>query len=132
MFVWIDYLIFAPKGNSANLINLNCWIANGIPIIEIPNIKPIKKWYIANSIPEKIIQKIFKIECDVLLLIKICFPNGKRIKFENLKHCNPIGIPIMVKHQQTPIRNQTIDEINPPKIIHNKLPKKFILIQILC
>ena len=43
-------------------------------------------------------------------------PKGKKLKRPSLKHCNPTGIPIIVKHHNRPTRYQ----IMPAKIPPNK------------
>lgn len=42
------------------------------------------------------------------------FPNGKKAREANLKHCLPIGKPIIVIHHITPEKNQQIPCHNPP------------------
>ena len=82
---------------------------------------------IAKFIPPNNIHKIFKILEPEDELKTTSFPNGQIIKPANLKHCLPIGIPIIVIHQNTPTRNQLTPNISPAKINHNILPNVLII-----
>lgn len=42
------------------------------------------------------------------------FPNGKKARLANLKHCRPTGMPMMVMHQRQPASTQASPPINPP------------------
>ena len=42
------------------------------------------------------------------------FPNGKKARLANLKHCRPTGRPMMVMHQRQPASTQASPPINPP------------------
>ena len=55
------------------------------------------------------------------------FPKGKKLSDANLKHCIPMGIPIMVMHQRQPARHQLRPLSAPPKINHNRFPRHPIL-----
>jgi hypothetical protein len=50
-------------------------------------------------------------------------PNGSSPRTDNLMHCNPKGIPIMVIHNSTPpMRYSKKIKIPPPRNIHRRLP----------
>lgn len=42
------------------------------------------------------------------------FPNGKKARLANLKHCRPTGMPMMVMHQRQPASTHARPPINPP------------------
>ncbi len=63
---------------------------------------PITSEHTARSTPIKIIHKIFNKTEAVLPEYSTSLPNGNSIKFANLKHCVPKGIPTMVKHEIIP------------------------------
>ena len=57
---------------------------------------------------------------------EISFPNGKKLRLANLKHCKPTGIPTMEMHQSKPITSQASPPRNPTRINQIKLPIKLI------
>jgi hypothetical protein len=56
----------------------------------------------------------------------IVFLKGKNDTDANLKHCLPIGIPMIVRHQMIPDRIQAMPLKKPPKTNHRMFPKDFI------
>ena len=105
----------APKGINANFISLKCCLPKGIPIIVIQRITPQDKCSSESGIPVVSSQMIFKIREGVPPPKLTSFPNGKKERLANLKHCIPIGIPIMVIHQRIPTKNQLRPLSNPPQ-----------------
>jgi hypothetical protein len=55
------------------------------------------------------------------------FPKGKKHSPANLKHCIPIGIPIMVIHHKHPAISQLSPVKKPPHINQMALPKHPII-----
>ena len=54
-------------------------------------------------------------------------PNGQKMSDENLKHCIPAGIAIIVQQHITPMIAHKIDKISPPKINHKMFPNTLII-----
>lgn len=52
------------------------------------------------------------------------FPNGKRARPANLKHCIPTGIPTMVMHQMHPASRYPSALTRPPQSIHIIFPRQ--------
>ena len=59
------------------------------------------------------------------------FPNGKNAKPANLKHCKPIGIPIMEMHHRQPAKTHDSPLNNPPHINQSIFPNMLISIFLL-
>ena len=119
----------APKGSNANNANLKCCKPKGIPMIVIQQIIPATADITANSQPQKIIQKTFKtIDPPDILPYTISFPKGDNTSFENLKHCNPMGIPMIVIKHNTPAKHNHMAQIRPPNNKHIILPSKLIIL----
>lgn len=118
-----NYLIVAPKGIKASLAILKCCKPKGIPIIVIQKIIPNTAETIAIGIPVTIIHIIFRIKEPAPPPYTISFPKGKKLRLANLKHCKPIGIPIIVIHHKQPASIQLSPLKKPPNINQIKLPK---------
>ena len=51
-------------------------------------------------------------------------PEGEKASLANLKHCIPIGIPTMVRHQSTPVSSQPSPMMHPPNKNQMIFPKQ--------
>src|SRR5699024_621526 len=85
----------------------------------------------ASGSPETISQMIFTSSETGPPPYRTSFPKGKKLSDANLKHCIPMGIPIMVIHQRQPARHQLGPLSAPPKINHNRFPRHPILRRLL-
>jgi hypothetical protein len=121
------YLIEAPKGISASFAILKCCKPKGIPIIVIQQRAPKMADSIARGIPVITIQNILSIREPAPPPYTTSLPKGKKHRPANLKHCIPIGIPIMVIHHNKLARSQVKPLINPPNINHKIFPKHPIM-----
>lgn len=77
---------------------------------------------IAIGIPVKSSQNIFAIRLIAPPPYTTCLPNGKNASPANLKHCNPIGIPMIVIHQPIPAITHESPAAKPPNINHKIFP----------
>lgn len=118
-------IIFAPNGIIDSFANLKNCLPNGIPIIVMHKIIPHITLYVAIGMPVMSIQNMFAITLNVPSPYTTSFPNGHIDNFENLKHCLPIGMPIIVIHHSRPAKNQIIPSTNPPHKSHIKFPMVF-------
>lgn len=121
-------IIFAPNGIIDSFANLKNCFPNGIPIIAMHKIIPHITLYMAMGIPVINIQNILAIILNVPSPYTTSFPNGHIDSFENLKHCFPIGMPIIVIHHSRPARNQIMPSTNPPHRSHIRFPIVFNII----
>ena len=64
--------------------------------------QPRIRFAIAISKPKKTIQITFTKRENIPLPYTISLPNGHIANDANLKHCSPIGIPMIVMHQISP------------------------------
>lgn len=117
----------APNGISESFAILKHCMLNGIPIIVIQKNNPIIACSSANSIPENRSHRILASSETVPPPYTISFPNGQKESPANLKHCIPIGIPMIVMHHNMPANIQLRPKRNPPNKNHAKLPKQLIL-----
>ena len=117
------YRISAPNGISASFACLKHCRPNGIPIIVMQNSTPFIAKHTAKGIPLIIIHSIFAISDGAPPPYTTSFPKGANDSDANLKHCSPIGIPIIVMHHNNPARHQASACQIPPHIIQMKLPK---------
>ena len=111
-----------PNGVRDNLAILKNCIPKGIPTIVIHQRSPKITFSKAIHIPKKISHKILPIIDTTPPPYLTSFLNGKNDKEANLKHCNPIGIPIIVIQQIIPARTHDNPLKNPPNKNHNILP----------
>lgn len=121
------YLIDAPKGIKASFAILKCCKPKGIPTIVMHRRRPNIADSMARGIPATNNQMIFKSKEPAPPPYTTSFPKGKKHRPANLKHCVPMGIPIMVIQNNTPTRSQLNPLINPPHINHIILPKHPII-----
>lgn len=74
--------------------------------------------------PPKIIQRILSKTDPAPPPNCTSFPNGKKARPANLKHCIPMGIPTMVMHHTTPTSTQLRPCHMPPNRNHSAFPKQ--------
>ena len=101
IIIGINYLTPEPKGIRANFATLKCCRPNGIPITVIQRRRPNTADSIASGILI-LISKLYLITKNLIPPYSTSFPNGKKTSFANLKHCIPIGIPIIVIDHKSP------------------------------
>ena len=77
---------------------------------------------IAIGIPVKSSQNIFAIRLIAPPPYVTSLPNGKNASPANLKHCKPIGIPMIVIHQPIPAITHESPAAKPPNINHKIFP----------
>ena len=118
----VDYITSAPNGIKDNFAILKNCFPKGIPIIVIQHIKPATAFSTAIGIPDTISQIIFAIKLTAPPPYTTSFPNGKNAKPANLKHCKPIGIPIMEMHHRQPAKTHDNPLNNPPHINQSIFP----------
>ena len=98
--------ILFPKGIRDISTILKCCLPKGMPIIVMKRISPKTICVMAIHIPPHKIQIIFNKryrqpeEDEESLTTSL--PKGQSVSAPNLKHCNPNGIPIIVKHNISP------------------------------
>lgn len=124
--VEVHHITLAPNGVKANLAILKNCLPKGMPIIVTQHISPSNKFSKANGIPEIINQNKLAIVLIAPPPYTTRLPNGQNDKPANLKHCMPIGIPMMVIHHNIPAASHDSPLIKPPHINHKILPIKFI------
>ena len=112
---YLNYLIFAPNGKSANLASFIHCSAKGIPIMVIAKKTAITIYPIAISQPIKSAQMIFAIGC-LSMLSTVSFPKGVNTSSANLKHCLAKGIPIIVIANKIPNITNKILAMSHPNI----------------
>lgn len=117
------YLMSEPNGISASLASLKHCNPNGIPTIVTQNKTPFNTDPSASGIPVTIIQMMFNKNEPAPPPYITSFPNGKKANAANLKHCFPIGIPIIVIHQRTPAIVHPSPIQSPPNKNHNRFPR---------
>lgn len=121
-------MICAPNGIKASFASLNCCLPNGMPIMVIQSRPPHIRCSSASGIPETSIQIIFSSNDTAPPPYSTSFLNGKKLTDASLKHCLPIGMPTIVRHQIQPARSQLSPLNTPPNINHKKLPNDDIFI----
>lgn len=77
---------------------------------------------IAIGIPVKSSQNIFAIRLIAPPPYVTSLPNGKNASPANLKHCKPIGIPMIVIHHPIPAITHESPAAKPPNINHKIFP----------
>ena len=118
----INYITSAPNGIRDNFAILKNCFPKGIPIIVIQHIRPATAFPTAIGIPDTISQIIFAIKLTAPPPYTTSFPNGKNAKPANLKHCKPIGIPIIEMHHRQPAKTHDNPLNNPPHINQSIFP----------
>ena len=104
------YTTDAPKGIKDSLAILkHCF-----PRIVMHQRQPRMQYPIAISRPKKMIQIRLTRKEKPPPPYTTSFPNGKKARLANLKHCRPTGMPMMVMHQRQPASTQASPPINPP------------------
>ena len=99
-----------------------------MPTIVMHQTSPTQIDAMANSQPKNTIHIMFTKNLLIILLYSMLLPNGYNTKPENLRHCIPIGIPIIVKKHIIATVNHNTDRINPPNMIQKTLPNIFIYV----
>ena len=122
------YRTSAPKGINASLASLKNCLPKGIPIIVQHKITPMNAFPTAMGIPDIISQIIFASRLTAPPPYMTSFPNGQKDSPANLKHCNPIGIPMIVIHHMQPAAIHASPLRNPPQINHNTFPRNLIIV----
>ena len=120
----------APKGVRANFAILKHCIPNGIPMIVQHNSAPLITAPNARRMPLKMIQNTFAITEKAPPPYWISLPNGKKTSSASLKHCSPMGMPIIVMHHKTPARTQASPCQRPQNKNQRVFPKQPILIHL--
>ena len=121
------YWTSAPKGISASFAILKNCFPKGIPIIVQQRISPTSAFPTAIGIPDTISQITFASRLTVPPPYMTSFPNGQKDSPANLKHCRPIGIPMIVMHHKQPAAIHASPLRNPPQINHNIFPRNLII-----
>lgn len=120
-------MIVAPKGERASFAILKHCFPNGIPIIVQYKRIPFSAADIASGMPLKTSQTILaKVEIAPPPYT-ISFLNGTKARDANLKHCFPIGKPIIVMHHMIPENDHPIPCQNPPHKNHIIFPRQLII-----
>ena len=117
-------IILAPNGIRANLDILKHCMPNGIPIIVQHKKIPFSAADIESGIPLIISQKILARIDITPPPYSTSFPNGKKAREANLKHCFPMGKPTIVIHHITPDKTQPMPCQNPPHKNHIIFPRQ--------
>jgi hypothetical protein len=120
------YTILAPNGMKASFASLKHCSPNGTPIIVQHSIRPFAAAHTAKGRPPKIIQSIFAASEGAPPPYSTFFPNGASAREANLKHCRPIGMPIIVTHHKRPVTPHARACHIPPHNIHMMLPAQLI------
>ena len=108
------YTTDAPKGIKDSLAILKHCFPIGMPRIVMHQRQPRMQYPIAISRPKKMIQIRLTRKEKPPPPYTTSFPNGKKARLANLKHCRPTGMPMMVMHQRQPASTQASPPINPP------------------
>jgi|GEM_PF-2268034 len=128
---WIYFVIISlPNGAKANVANLKCCLAKGIPIIVMPSNIPKTICVKQIQIPPNNIQITFiKVDKhpDDLSLTRVSFPNGHKANPANFRVWSPNGMPMIVIISKILDTKYSKATINPPKINHIIFPKNLML-----
>ena len=109
-------MILDPTGKRANLACLKCCIPNGIPTMVKQKMIPKDTSSMTITNPPSTNHTIFIKSDEPLLLNSISLPKGAAAIVANLKHCFPMGNPIIVIDHKTPSTIHDSQLMNPPKI----------------
>lgn len=120
--------ILAPNGINDSLAILKNCIPNGIPTIVMHQRQPNSRFAIAISSPKKQTHMMSTRNENVLPSYTISLPNGQNANSANLKHCTPIGIPIIVMQNMHPARHHASPPSRPPNKNQSMFPNVFICI----
>ena len=83
---------------------------------------------IAIGIPVKSSQNIFAMRLIAPPPYVTSLPNGKNASPANLKHCKPIGIPMIIMHQPIPAIIHERPAAKPPNINHKIFPSMLMFL----
>lgn len=120
--------ILAPNGINDSLAILKNCIPNGIPTIVMHQRQPNSRFAIAISSPKKQTHMMSTRNENILPSYTISLPNGQNANSANLKHCTPIGIPIIVMQNMHPARHHASPPSRPPNKNQSMFPNVFICI----
>ena len=120
--------ILAPNGINDSLAILKNCIPNGIPTIVMHQRQPNSRFAIAISSPKKQTHMMSTRNENVLPSYTISLANGQNANSANLKHCTPIGIPIIVMQNMHPARHHASPPSSPPYTKIIMFPNVFICI----
>lgn len=120
--------ILAPNGINDSLAILKNCIPNGIPTIVMHQRQPNSRFAIAISSPKKQTHMMSTRNENVLPSYTISLANGQNANSANLKHCTPIGIPIIVMQNMHPARHHASPPSRPPNKNQSMFPNVFICI----
>lgn len=123
--------IVAPKGDRASFAILKHCSPKGIPMMVQHSNTPFSSAASANGIPLKSIQNKLAIKDIVPLPYCTSLPKGQKAREANLKHCRPMGIPIIVIHHKMPARIHERPCHNPPHKNQMIFPKQPIIFHLL-
>lgn len=118
----------APNGIRDNFAILKNCFPKGIPMMVIQHIRPITAFPTAIGIPDTINHMIFARKLIVPPPYTTSFPNGKKANPANLKHCKPIGSPMIEMHHRHPATIHDRPLNNPPQINQSIFPNMLISI----
>ena len=118
--------IYAPKGLRDSFAILKNCMPNGTPMIVMHQAHPIRRLPRAIHHPLTRNQITFTRNETAPPPYSILLPNGQNDMAASLKHCMPIGIPMIVMHQKAPVRTQAMPLIRPPSKNQRILPKSLI------
>ena len=118
-------MILDPTGKRANLACLKCCIPNGIPTMVKQKMIPKDTSSMTITNPPSTSHTIFMKSDEPLLLNSISLPKGAAAIVANLKHCLPMGNPIIVIDHKTPSIIQVNQLMNPPRINQTIFPNNF-------
>lgn len=102
-----------------------------MPTIVIQNINPVAAFPTAIGIPDTSNHIILARRLTVPPPYTTSFPNGKNANPANLKHCRPIGIPMMDMHHRQPAAIHDSPLNNPPHINQSMFPNTLMSIFLL-
>lgn len=120
----------APKGIRDSFAILKHCSPKGIPMIVIHSNTPFNTATQARGIPLKISQKTLAMTDTLPPPYSISFPNGKNVNDASLKHCLPIGMPMIVMLHRSPAITHEKPSHSPQarnQIIFPKQPMMYLL-----
>jgi hypothetical protein len=101
-----------------------------MPITVQHKIIPFTAAHTASGTPLKINHNIFATSDGAPPPYRTSFPNGANAREANLKHCRPMGMPIIVMLHSIPAKHHANACQKPPHIIQMILPKQPIKISL--
>lgn len=117
----------APKGIRDSFAILKHCSPKGMPIIVMHSKTPLNTATHARGIPLKINQKTLAITETLPPPYSISFPNGKKVSDASLKHCLPIGMPMIVMLHRIPASTHEKPSHSPQTRNQIIFPKQLIM-----